>query len=148
MSSVMAIERYVRASAFSGPATGNGQKKFPITVTACSAPMPPAFAGSLPALIGGAEKGLTMPAAVGILDICIGSDRRLVVDGRPIAIPRGVKRWIPVRALKKLANAYLGSVLMARRDQSWVRLKDHELVEIPENGERAELRSLPSFQTE
>jgi hypothetical protein len=144
----MAIERYVRANAFSGPATGNGQKKFPVTVTACSTAMPSAFARNLPALTGSAEKSLTRPAPVGILDIRIGSDRRLVVDGRPIAIPRGVKRWIPVRALKKLANAYLGSVLMARRGQSWLRLKDSELVEIPENGERAELRSLPSFQTE
>jgi len=148
VSSVMAIERYVRANAFSGPATGNGQKKFPVTITACSTAMPPAFAGSLLALIGGKEKGLTQPAPVGILDIRIGSDRRLVVDGRSVEIPRGVKRWIPVRALKKLAKAYVGSVLMARRDQSWVRLKEHELVEIPGPGRQAEMKVLPNFRVE
>jgi hypothetical protein len=142
----MAMERYVRAGAFSWALRESGNpKKFPVTVTACSTAVPSAFASAFPSLAG---KSLMRPAPVGILDIRLRSDRKVVVNGRQVEIPYGAKKFITVKALKKLAKAYAGSVMVIRRGNSWLRLRDYEPVAIPENGKQAELKSLPSFRLE
>lgn len=149
MQNVTAIERYVRASAFSWALREReNPKKFPVTVTACSNAAPSALASAFPALAGRAEKSLMRPAPVGILDLRLTSERKMVVNGRQVEIPYGAKKFITVKALKKLAKAYVGSVMVMRRGNSWVRLRDHEPVAIPENGRQAELKSLPSFRLE
>lgn len=146
MSNVMAIERCSWPRDFSGPLNGSGQKRFPVTVTACVMErLPAVMTGSLPSL--GEGKG-RQPAPVRTLDIVLKGNREVNVDGRAVAIPFGTKKKITVRALKKLAKGYLGSIVLARRGNSWVRLRDDEAVEIPEAGGRLEMKSLPSFQLE
>jgi len=108
---------------------------FPVTVTACREPAP------LVPRQGG-------PLAVGILDIKLMSGPVVLVDGNRIEIPFGARKRITVRALKELAKAYVGSVIMAKRGSSYVRMTDSEVIEIPEAGGQFEIKSLPSFQTE
>lgn len=108
---------------------------FPMVVTACreQAPLVPRKAGLF---------------AVGILDIRLKSGPIVLVDGNRLEIPFGTRKRITVRALKELAKAYIGSVIMARRGSSYVRMTDSEVIEIPEAGGQVEIKSLPSFQTE
>jgi len=82
------------------------------------------------------------------MDITLKSGRIMHVDGRKVELPYGVKDKITVRALKELAKGYAGSIILAQRGNNWVRLRDHEAVEIPKAGERLELKSLPSFRVE
>jgi len=108
---------------------------FPVTITACR---------EQEALVpwkGG-------PFTVGILDIKLKSGPVVLVNGNRIEIPYGAKKRITVRALKELAKAYIGSVIMAKKGSAYVRMTDLEVIEIPEAGGQVEIKSLPSFQTE
>jgi len=119
--------------------------RFPVAVSVCVAEKPPAlFAKPLLVL---AERRLP-PAPVRVMDITLQSGRSMLVDGRRLELPYGVKDKITVRALKALAKGYAGSIILAQRGNQWVRLRDDEAVEIPKAGERRELKSLPSFQVE
>jgi len=127
------------------PDAGRKPARFPVAVTVCVAEKPPAlFANSLPAL---AERR-RLPAPVRVMDITLKSGRTILVDGRRLELPYGVKDKITVRALKAFAKGYAGSIILAMRGNQWVRLRDHEAVEIPKAGERLELKSLPSFRVE
>lgn len=143
MNNLTTIEKYQRASALS--LTKERPAGFPVAITACVAARPPAlFANSLPVL---AERRRPL-APVRIMDITLKSGRTMLVDGRRLELPYGVKDKITVRALKELAKGYAGSIILAMRGNQWVRLRDHEAVEIPKAGERLELKSLPSFRVE
>lgn len=120
--------------------------RFPVTVTALPCERKPSmFPLGLPALVG-RKNGKPVP--VGILSIELKSGPVIFVDGNKVEMPNGVRKRITVRALKKLGKAYLGSVLMVQRGNSWVRLRDHEAIEVPKSGEDVKMKSLPSFRTE
>lgn len=119
---------------------------FPVTVTAFpDEKKPSVFPQGLPALAG-RKNGKPVP--VGILSIELRSGPVISVDGNKVEIPYGIRKRITVRALKKLGKAYLGSVLMVQRRNSWVRLRDHEAIEVPKSGDDVKIKSMPSFRTE
>lgn len=160
----LAIERYKDVSAFTSSITKVKPKSFPVTVTALTIERPPAiFSERLPTLTGKGERtpvvfGARLPACaekkdlkplpVRIMDITLKSGREFYVDGKRLRLPYGVKKRITVRALKELASGYVGSVVLVRRGNSYVRLREHESIEIPEAGEELEVKSLPSFRLE
>jgi hypothetical protein len=110
------------------PDAGRKPARFPVAVSVCVAERP--------------------PAPVRVMDITLKSSRSMLVDGRRLELPYGVKDKITVRALKALAKGYAGSIILAQKGNEWVRLRDHEAIDIPKAGERLELKSLPSFRVE
>jgi len=164
MQNVMTIERHVKPAAFFGLPVRGRAKRFPVTVTALTKERPPAmFSESLPALTGRkerspavfraqlparAEKKELKPFPVRIMDITLKSGREFYVDGKRHELPYGARNRITVRAFKKLVKGYEGSIVLVRKGNSYVRLRDSEAIEIPEAGEELEIKSMPSFRLE
>ena len=121
-------------------------RRFPFTVTLCAREAEGTFKPALPALRK--NGGALRKRKVGITDLTLRSDRKLVVDGNVIDLPLGVKSYITGKALKKIAGAYVGGVVMKWEGNAWVRVRDDDVVRIPENGPDTELKSMPSFQLE
>jgi len=84
---------------------------------------------------------------VRILDLELKDDRSILVDGKHVEIPAGTKEKITVGALKVLAGSYTGSLMLEKKGKGSVRLKDEEIIELPNNGS-IELTIIPSFKTE
>ena len=145
MENLTAVERYVRATALADLINGRPRQKFPLTVTACKIKPPAVFAAGLPELMNPGEQAL---APVTVRDISLESGRKIAVDDRAVEIPKGVKKRITIRALKKLSKAYPGSIVLVRKGNSWKRLRNSDVVELPGSGESLEFKNVPSFQLE
>jgi len=146
MQNLTTIERYVRALAFSGLPVRERPKRFPVTVTALTKERNPVvFRAQLPAC---AERRELKPFPVRIMDITLKSGREFYVEGIRHELPYGVKNRITVRAFKELVKGYAGSIVLVRKGNSYVRLRDSEAIEIPEAGKELEIKSMPSFRLE
>lgn len=140
----MAVERYVRtlASPFSNERKRPGG--FPVAIAACASEMPAVLGKGLPVL---AERKGELPAPVRVMNVTLTSGKEFFVDGVRHELPLGVKNRITVRAFKRIAKAYAGGMVLVRKGSGYVRLRDHETIEIPENG-NLDVKALPSFRLE
>ncbi len=140
-----AVDSYVRTTALADLINREPRPKFPLTVTACKMEPPAVFAGVLSGLRDSRALAL---APVTVRDISLESGRKIAVDDKAIEIPNGVKKRITIRALKRLSKAYPGSIVLVKKGNSWKRLRNSDVVELPGPGENVEFKNVPSFQLE
>jgi hypothetical protein len=105
--------------------------------------LPVRFSSSVPPV----ESHSAQTVPVKIQDIQLKDGRSIIVDGRKIEIPFGTKEKISVKAIKKLAGSYPGSLILQERNGEAVRLRDDDVIELPKHG-NVELKVVPSFRTE
>lgn len=95
-----------------------------------------------------ARRAPRKPFPVRIQDIELRDGRSIIVDGKKVEIPFGVQKRLTVGAVKKLAGSYSGSLMLEKKGNSSVRLRDDEIIELPGPGEKVEWKIVPSFKTE